>query len=533
MFKPTGASRLFFCSVLFISTLTISACVNTNAVTTNKADNFTLKVFGINDFHGQILPKNEQGGMYNLGAHLLQAIEGTSDRSFILHAGDHVGASPAESALLQDEPAISFLNTISQYCANAQQDNCEVIGTLGNHEFDEGSHEMMRLLQGGNHHKGPFLEAQWLGAQYKMLSANVVDKKTDSLLLPPYVVQEVNGVDIGIIGLTLDTTPELVVPGAVDNLIFEDQAQVATRYIETLQKQGVNAIIIVVHDGTGDDYYAGDTQQSTTIDKASRFGKFLSKLPNTVDLVVSGHSHRFTNAYFTRPNGSQLLVTQAFSSGRAYADITLTIDKDSRDVSNSVAQVIRTDDAPSSSLSAAAIAALTKLDTLITASHEYAQAYTQTVINVYKPSSQEIPLGQFIADSHKYALKTDLAIMNRGGVRAGLKPGELTWGELFAVQPFGNHLVERQYTGKQLLSLIDTANFWSSNVAISANDKVSINGESIDTERFYTVAGNNYIMNSTAFAVGKQVRLGDLDMEATLEYIKGLKTPFNLNDTPN
>ena len=532
MYKPTVASRFIFYITCFLSVTTLLSCSSVAPKQEVKADDFTLKIIGINDFHGQVLPKDDKGGMYNLSAHLLQAIESTSDYSFVLHAGDHVGASPAESALLQDEPSISFLNTLSQYCIDTREQTCQVIGTAGNHEFDEGSAEMMRLLQGGNHQKGPFLDAQWAGANYKMLSANVIDQETKAPLLPSYVVHKVNGVDIGFIGLTLDSTPELVVPGAVENLVFEDQAEVANHVVKVLQEQGVNAIIIIVHDGTEADYYSGNTKQKVGIDTLSQFGTFLSKLPNTVDLVVTGHSHNFTNAYFTRNNGTPLLVTQAFSSGRAYADITLTMNTVSKDVTASVAQVMLVNDAPTASLSIGATATLGKLQRLIGDAVDYAQTYTQAYISIYKPSANDIPLGQFIANSHQYSLQTDMAIMNKGGVRADLKAGELVWGDLFAVQPFSNQLVVREYTGEQLLRLIDDKQYWSSDVVIEESGQMILRGKPIELGHTYTVGGNNYIMNSAGFSVGKHVRLGGLDIDATVDYIKRLDAPFNLRDTP-
>lgn len=532
MYTSPVINRFIFCITCLFGVFTLVSCSDTALKQAAEADSFTLKILGINDFHGQVLPKNNEGGMYNLSANLLQAIESTSDYSFILHAGDHVGASPAESALLQDEPSISFLNVISQYCMDTREQTCQVIGTAGNHEFDEGSQEMMRLLEGGNHAKGPFLDAQWRGADYKMLSANVIDKETNTSLLPPYAVHNVNGVDVGFIGLTLDSTPKLVLPGSVDHLVFEDQAEVANHYVKVLQNKGVNAIVIIVHDGTQADYYSGKTKHMASIDTASPFGRFLAKLPSAVDLIVTGHSHNFTNAYFTRDDGSQLLVTQAFSSGRAYANITLTINKTLNDVTESVAEVIRVNGAPTASLSTGAMATLGNLQGLIDKTVDYAQVYTQAHINIYKPSANDIPLGQFIADSHQYSLQTDIGIMNKGGVRAELNAGEIVWGGVFAVQPFGNVLVVREYTGAQLLHLIDDKQYWSSDVVIDENSQIMWRGKPIEVDRKYTMGGNNYIMNSKEFSVGKQVRLGGLDIDVLVDYIKRLETPFNLQNTP-
>lgn len=528
-------TTLLMCFVLMLS---LSACTSLTSTIEPAQKNtiekpFTVQVLGINDFHGQVLPKNEQGGMYNLATHLLSAVESTSDYTFIVHAGDHVGASPAESALLQDEPSITFLNHIEGYCTEARQQTCNVIGTAGNHEFDEGTEEMLRLLKGGNHKKGPFLASNWQGATYTNLSANVFVKNSGDLLLPPYVIHQVNGVDIGFIGLTLDYTPELVVPGMIEDVYFAEQAKVAQHYAKLLTESGVKGIVIVVHDGTTHEYYGGTTRKRSKIDRNTKFGQFLAKLPNSVDLIVTGHSHRFTNAFFYREDAPALLVTQAFSSGRAYADITLTIDPNSKDITKASAEVIMVENATSANLSQQAKTALNNLQDLISESVEYAKAYTHQLINVYQPARNEIKLGEFIANSHQYYLKTDIAIMNRGGVRASLKPGEITWGSLFAVQPFGNQLIVRQYSGTQLLELFEDPHYWSSDIVLDAIKKVTWRGQPIEADRIYTVGGNAYIMNSDRFSVGQQMRVDILDIDATSTYIKALEKPFSLLSKPD
>ena len=523
--------KTFICT--FIVVFLISSCASTSQQRSQDEATFTLQVLGINDFHGQVLPKQERGGMRNLAAHLLAATESTSDHTFILHAGDHVGASPAESALLQDEPSITFLNYMADFCQNHQQETCYVIGTAGNHEFDEGTPEMLRLLHGGVHAKGPFLEPSWAGAKYTNLSANVFARDSGQLILPPYVIQQVNGVEIGIIGLTLDYTPDLVVPGTVDDLYFADQAKVAQRYVTLLEEQGINAIIIVVHDGTRDKYYRGATRTNSRIDKNSKFGQFLSQLPTAVDLVVTGHSHRFTNAYFSRKNAPSLLVTQAFSSGRAYADITLTIDPAVQDITQASAEVIFANADPDLVLSSAAEATLQKVDNLISSAVSFAQAYTEQVIGTYTPKANEADLGVFIANSHKTILQTDIGIMNKGGVRATIKAGPVKWGDLFAVQPFNNPLVVREYTGAQLLSLSNDSQHWSSNITQRSNGSILWQGKALDPKRKYTVGGNAYIMNSERFAVGKLLRVDVLDIDATVAYIQSLGGEFHLSSQPN
>jgi 5'-nucleotidase len=500
--------------------------------TDSNSEQFTVQLLGINDFHGQISQLENHGGMYQLSRHLLHAIGNTTEHSFILHAGDHVGASPAESALLQDEPAIDFLNLFNNYCQSLVANPCEIIGAAGNHEFDEGSEEMKRLLEGGNHADGPFIHPQWQGANYITLGANVIDKQNNQAILPPYVVHTVNGVPIGFIGITLDITPELVVPGIVDDLRFENQASTVAKYVNELQSQNVQALVVIVHDGTADDYYAGDTKQSSGIDLDSRFGRFVQALPDAVDVLVTGHSHRFTNAYVSNTNGKQFLVTQAFSSGRAYSDITITLNKQSGDIVQANAKVVMTEADANLSLDAKAKDLLADITTLKQASINYAQSLTNKRVGDYLAVATENDLGQFIADSHRFALKADLAIMNRGGVRADLVEGEVTWGQLFAIQPFNNPLVVREYTGAQLKSLLVERHFYSQNVKIDEMGQIQIDGLPLEDLKTYTMAGNGYILNNQGYDQGRLVGTYGLDIDATVDYIKLLQQPFNLSSTP-
>ncbi len=498
----------------------------------NESGHFSVQLLGINDFHGQVKQLDTHGGMYQLGRHLLHAISTSDENSFILHAGDQVGASPAESALLQDEPSIEFLNILNSYCQSLSQNPCSVIGVAGNHEFDEGSDEMLRLLEGGNHSKGPYLDQKWNGANYITLAANVLVKNNKQSILPPYVVHQVNEVPVGFIGITLDYTPKLVLPGVVDDLEFVEQAETVSKYVKELKTSGVKAIVVIVHDGSSDDYYSSKTKQSVGFDMNSHFGRFVQNLPDEVDVIISGHSHDFTNAYVSNKSGKQFLVTQAYSSGRAYSDITMTIDKASRDVVSSSAEVILTKANTSLELSSSVQAVLNDIVALKQASIDFAESLTQQIIGVYKPLEKENTLGQFIADSHRFALNSDLAVMNRGGVRATLTEGDVTWGDLFAIQPFNNALLVRQYSGTQLKKLIDQRQHFSSNVKFNPRGTVYIDGKSVVSDKLYTIGGNAYIMNSERFKHGSLVGVYGLDIDATVSYIEKLNHPFNLSSLP-
>lgn len=512
-----------------LSSSTSSAIKNQQPISD---DTFTIQVLGINDFHGQVLDVEKQGGMYELSRHLLHAIESTDEHSFVLHAGDHVGASPAESALLQDEPSIDFLNIVQQHCEQYRDNTCRVMGTTGNHEFDEGSQEMLRLLRGGNHPKGPFIHSHWQGANYETLSANVIDKASQQTILKPYSIAEVNGVQIGFIGIALDTTPELLIPGMVDDLSFLDQASTVTKISAELQAQGIEAIVVIVHDGTIATPYEGATHTDQSLPLDSPFGRFLTALPNAVDLVVSGHSHEFTNAYVKNSQGKSILVTQAFDRGMAYADISLTLSRQSKDVVKSSAEIVRVKANKQFDLTKSTQASLSKVRDIVSASSTFAWQRTQTLISHYTPDESEPSLGQFIAQSHKYALQADLGVMNDGGIRADLNAGEVTWGDVFAIQPFSNSLVVRRYSGRQLLGLFGAEYYWSAGTRLTNSGQLLVNGQLGDLDKLYTVAGNAFVMNIKGFVEGELVGIYGLDIDATIDYIKLLSSPFSLQDTP-
>ncbi|MGE4561278.1 MAG: metallophosphoesterase [Desulfobulbus sp.] len=203
-----------------------------------------VQILAINDFHGQIVEGikvsgRPVGSAPVLAAYLKEASKGMENRTFIVHAGDAVGASPPESALLQDEPTIMFLNQLAnRHCHGSGRldPKCNMVGTVGNHEFDEGQDEMMRLIYGGNHEKGPFLENPWQGAKFPYVCANVIGEKSGLPLLPPYVIKKVNRVPIAFVGAVLQDTPSIVTASGIEGLRFTDEAEAINKQVKFLKK---------------------------------------------------------------------------------------------------------------------------------------------------------------------------------------------------------------------------------------------------------------------------------------------------------
>lgn len=180
------------------------------------------KILGLNDFHGNLngrhIDGRPVGGAAVLAAYLRREMNEVEDRAIIVHAGDMVGGSPPVSGLMQDEPTIAFLNMLAnQHCspANLVAPGCNLVGTLGNHEFDRGYGEMKRLLYGGRHADAESLMDVWTGASFPYVSANVVHAVSGDTILPAYVIKEIAGIPVDFIGAVTTDTPNLVVPSGV------------------------------------------------------------------------------------------------------------------------------------------------------------------------------------------------------------------------------------------------------------------------------------------------------------------------------
>jgi 5'-nucleotidase len=428
-----------------------------------------VKILAINDFHGQIgvgkkVSNRPVGSAPVLAAYLKEAQKGWEGRTIIADDGDLMGASPPDAALLQDEPSIMFMNLFGKNRILNLKKNLlkpvmqaklgvapsywnplsNLVGVVGNHEFDKGKDELLRRLYGGNFvapagsnaESGPFLEDPWKGADYPTLAANVVSKDTGKYILPPYVIKTVNGMPIGFIGAVLKETPTIVTPSGVAMLDFLDEAEAINKQVKELKRKNVHAIVVLLHQGAYQTCYDGATDPGkNTLTSADPLLNILDRLDDEVDVVVSGHSHSFTNALVKNKNNATFLVTQAYSAGTAYADIQLGIDLKTKDVVSKSAAIFTTwgdagpgltPDAKAQDLMAAADAKVAPLTQQVvgTASGEITR--TQN-------SAGESALGNLIADSQRAAMGTDFAFMNPGGIRDDIHAGDVTWGQLYTI----------------------------------------------------------------------------------------------------
>jgi 5'-nucleotidase len=337
------------------------------------------------------------------------------------------------------------------------QNRCNIVGTLGNHEFDEGATELLRLLTGGNHAKGPFLDEHWQGARFPYVSANVLNTKTGKTLLPPYTIKVANGIPIGVIGAVLKETPTIVTPSGVAGLQFVDEADAINAAVAQLKRQGVRTIIVTIHQGLRQ---APTYEGPTNPDIQGLTGPIIDivkRLHDEVDVVISGHAHGFTNARVANNNHKQILLTQAFSASTAYDDIDLSISRRSGDVVEKSAAVVTTwgDQGPGLNPDTEVAKIVAAADERVAPLVNRVIGVAQVAITPAENTAGESALGNLIADAQRASTGAQFAFMNPGGIRDTLNAGEVLWGELFAIQPFSNDLVSMDLTGAQIKLLLE------------------------------------------------------------------------------
>ncbi|MEA5112780.1 MAG: bifunctional metallophosphatase/5'-nucleotidase [Geobacteraceae bacterium] len=564
---PSIIGRLALAILLPVQLMAMGGCTSTGYSTAN----LKAKVLAINDFHGQISEGKTAGkGEYNkvgsapvLAAYLKNAQAGMEERSFIVSVGDLVGASPAVSALLQDEPTIMFVNTLANdFCREPMHPRCNIVATVGNHEFDEGVAELSRLIHGRNHAKGPFLENPYTGAHFPYVAANVQDKATGSTLLPPYVIKTVDGVPIAFIGAVLKNTPNKVSASGIEGISFTDEASAINSLIPEIQAKGVHAVVAFIHQGGSQPPYPGKTDPLKPLESIEGDMKpvtdIVSRLDGEVDLVLTAHYHAFTNALVRNAAGREVLVTQAYSAGTAFADIDLEIDPKSRDIVGKSASIITTwarnsDGKPAVPPDAAAAELLAGAEKAVGPTINKVISSTDHAITRRQNRAGESDLGNLAADAMRKSTGTDFAFINPGGLRADLAAGEVTWGHLYSVLPFGNLIVTMQLRGEQVYQLLtqqwvdpaaprmlQTSGLsytWMDNGPGRAGTVIEVkkNGVAIDRSLSYSVATVNFLATGgdgfSVFKEGAGQVNGPVDIDVLVSYLKELPRPFSIPET--
>ena len=461
-----------------------------------------VKIIAFNDFHGtlqspgrfganaQSAERPAVGGADALAAWVAR-LKSRNPDNVVVGGGDFVGASPLVSALFFDEPAVEVLNQVGVEFTS-----------VGNHEFDKGAVELERLQSGGcklaagrpapNSCKGLGSHApgSFDGAHFQWLAANVVDTATGRTLLPPYGIKSFAGIPVAFIGMTLRGTPGIVAPAGVAGLAFRDEADTVNALVPQLRAQGIEAIVVLVHQGGvqsgagGNDINGCDAGLKAPDGSDSEIAQIVRRLDDAVDLVISAHTHAAYNCSanvagsgsrgLANRVGRPVPVTSASAFGRVLTDIDVTLDPATHDVV-AVSPVNRLVDRGDPDI-VRAIADHPQVRDIVQGYAALAAPLANAVVGrlatalptVANDAGQALA-GSLVADSQLQATQpaalggAQIAFMNPGGVRApgfvppagASAPFALTYGAAFTVQPFGNSLVTMTLTAAQLKALLE------------------------------------------------------------------------------
>jgi 5'-nucleotidase len=570
----TSRRRITVAAVLVALALVVPAAVSA-AKPTKPPKTVDVQLLAINDFHGNLQPPSGSGGRIGSAANDdacilspatcvlaggfayladdIKDLEATNPTgTLVVSAGDNIGGTPLVSAAFHDEPTIEALNQIGLD-----------VSAVGNHEFDEGVDELLRIQNGGCH---PVDDCDtghtYAGADFPFLAANVVYKDTGEPILPAYTIEQVGGVKVGFIGLTLEGTPLIVSANGIKDVNFLDEATTINAAAHDLRIQGVHTIVVLIHEGGFQSVSTNPDTIDTCIGISGAIVDIVHQLHPSINLVVSGHTHSAYNCTLPNSEEQPIPVSSASSFGRLVTDIDMTLSTSSgKPKSISVDnKIVYRDDKD-----AAADALVTGYERVVAPiANAVIGSITADILGTGPGSSNaagESGLGDVIADAqlaYTASAGAQLAFMNPGGIRANLTyasstvgegNGVVTFGEAFAVQPFNNLVVTQDMTGDQIKAVLEqqwaactppgrsggatvilqvSSTFtYSYNDTLACGSRISnmrLNGSPIVGGTTYKVTLNNFIADGgdsfPAFTAGtNRVYAPAFDVDALAQYI--------------
>jgi 5'-nucleotidase len=509
-----------------------------------------LRILAINDFHGNLMPPtggiriadpNDKtrkimvpaGGSETMASVVKSLREGHKNTAFVA-AGDLIGASPFLSAMFHDEPTIESMSMMGLDLAS-----------VGNHEFDEGKEELLRMQNGGCHPvdkcQGPH---PFTGAKFHYLAASTFLKDAGKTLFPPYEIKTFDGIPVAFIGLTLKGTPGIISPASAAGLDFRDEAETVNALVPELKAKGVEAIVVLIHEGGTP---SGDYNECPGI--SGPIVDIVKKFDRAVDVVISGHTHQ---AYVCEIDGR--LVTSGDKFGTLVTAIDLKLDPATHDVISAKADntIVRIGAFPKDAEQTALLAAYDKVAAPI--ANRRAGSVTETLSRTPNMTTGESVLGDVVADAQLTATRNQadggavVAFTNPGGIRTDIAKkddGAVSYADIFASQPFRNQLVTLTLTGTQIKAMLEQQWLDLSRPRILQVSKgfsyawtmakpfgehvvaasMTLNGEPVELSRIYRVTVNNYLAlggdGFTALKDGTAAQFGVFDVDALFAYFVG------------
>ncbi|AMP07372.1 bifunctional metallophosphatase/5'-nucleotidase [Collimonas pratensis] len=541
-----GRTALALCATVF----SLAACSGMQPVRP-----VTINLVAINDLHGHLEAtsksftgvgdasprKIKAGGIDTIGG-ALNAWRAEDPQLLLVGAGDLIGASPALSSIWADEPTIAALNQLQLR-----------VSSVGNHEFDQGTAELLRDQQGGCHSNRPdkacHFAPQFSGARFSYLTANVIGNASGQPLLPPYRIEQVRGLKIGFIGGVVRETEKMVSADGIASVHFTDEADAINRWVPELKAQGVSAIVVLIHQGgeTSEPFDKTNCQQlrGPIVD-------IVKRLDPAIRLVISAHTH---NGYTCQVDGRT--VTQGDSFGHMLTRITLTVDPGVADLAGKITAI----NARNVLMDPQRFTADPALASFLQQLQERSNVIlAQPIARIAVPhvdkqinDAGESPLGDLIADSQLAAtrkLGARIALINHKSLRENLESdaGGSNYAQVAATTPYGNTLVLMNLSGSQILALLEQQSWleedrpggrimlqvshgfsyrWDARQPLGqrvVRGSVKLDGVALEPQKQYRVSVNSFIaQGGDGFSLltqgSERIDTGINDLDALSQYL--------------
>lgn len=480
----------------------------------------TISVTNITDLHGHLedglsdpAKAGDEIGVARLQSLIKQVNEGQEFN--LTSSGDNVGGSAFVSAISDDKYTLEALNAMGMKAT-----------AVGNHEFDKGTEDLTDRIQPAS--------------DYPILGANVL--KDGKPLLDASHVEEIDGVKVGYVGTVTQNTKFKVSAAKIPGVTFTDPVEATNKEATRLKESGEADVVVSLFHEDAEEYAKG-------------FNK-------DVDILFGGDTHQTTQGTVERDGALPLQWAQGYEYGKLLNDADITFDK--------AAGKVKSIDLKQYDATAAAqvepdadIAGIVK-KAQDEAEVEGSKSAGTVETDLFRGSDEgqkpgsnrgvESTLNNFIAEGQRYAMSKqvgediDLGVMNAGGVRADLQGGDVTYKDIFEVQPFGNSVITAKVSGKDFITALE--NQWqegsrprlamglSNNVQVVYDQKashgqrvkaVTVNGEPLDPNKDYSIALSSFLASSDsekggdgyfeAGSIKDKNDVGYMDAQAMIDYI--------------
>lgn len=426
---------------------------------------FCVKIVHTNDIHARVEENAGSGmiGMSKFKTLIDQYTEG-ADMDLVLDSGD-LFHGQSIATLVQGESVASLVKACD-YDAM----------TAGNHDWNYGKDRLKELTA---------------MADIKMLAGNVVNEDGNMFFDTPFYCETTtkNGQElkVGIFGVIDPSLYSATSPTNVDGLTFKDSVAYAEKAVLALKEMECDIVIGLTH----------------TMDPVS-----LASKVDGVDLWLAGHEHMDIDTKVTTPNGSSSYVLENgyyfYEAGLIDLDCSLDSKGDVVDITINTekADYTTTSELPENKEVSTVLENIKKEQSVIL---EQVVGTSPEALDGdwYSLRIDETNLGRAMTDAYLLETGADIALENAGGIRASVGKGNVTYGDIIGVCPYGNYIVTKQITGKQLCEILETSiEIQIKNIA--ANDSGEYDAWP-ENSGSYLQTGGIYVTYNMALDYGKRV----------------------------